>query len=150
MTAGIFRVIPLSVTPARITRRSRGTAEITLPLKLDKTALSRIPEVVSQYIADPLVHGLGSARWGTETLDTIAWCKAHASELQLSLLVVHGASDRINSAAGARLVFEAARSSDKRLVMVPGGHHEPHNDIGREQTFQALEEYLGSRVSAAA
>jgi alpha-beta hydrolase superfamily lysophospholipase len=47
-------------------------------------------------------------------------------------------------------VFEAARSQDKRLVLVPGGHHEPHNDLGREQTFQALEEYLGKRLSAAA
>jgi alpha-beta hydrolase superfamily lysophospholipase len=139
---------PLLVAIARVMSRIRPTLSLTV--KLDKSALSRIPEVVSQYIADPLVHGLGSARWGTETLDTIAWCKAHASELQLPLLVVHGASDRINSAAGARQVFEAARSSDKRLVMVPGGHHEPHNDVGREQTFQALEEYLGSRLSAAA
>jgi alpha-beta hydrolase superfamily lysophospholipase len=139
---------PLLVAIARVMSRLWPT--LSLPLKLDKTALSRIPEVVSQYIADPLVHGLGSARWGTEALDTIDWCKAHASELQLPLLVVHGASDRINSAAGARLVFEAARSSDKRLVMVPGGYHEPHNDSGREQTFQALEEYLSSRASVAA
>jgi alpha-beta hydrolase superfamily lysophospholipase len=139
---------PLLVAIARVMSRIWPT--LSMAVKLDKGALSRIPEVVSQYIADPLVHGMGSARWGTECLDTIDWCKAHASELQLPLLVVHGEADRINTAAGARLVFEAARSVDKRLVLVPGGHHEPHNDIGREQTFQALEEYLGSRLSAAA
>ena len=139
---------PLLVATARLMSRIWPT--LSMGVKLDKGALSRIPEVVSEYIADPLVHGLGSARWGTECLDAIAWCKAHASRLQLPLLVVHGDSDRINTAAGARLVFEAARSQDKRLVLVPGGHHEPHNDLGREQTFQALEEYLGQRLSAAA
>ncbi|HEX8698893.1 MAG TPA: alpha/beta hydrolase, partial [Myxococcaceae bacterium] len=139
---------PLLVAIARL--MSRVWPTLSIAVKLDKTALSRIPEVVSEYIADPLVHGLGSARWGTESLNTIDWCKAHASELQLPLLVVHGESDRINTAAGARQVYEAARSQDKRLVLVPGGHHEPHNDLGREQTFQALEEYLGKRLSAAA
>ena len=139
---------PLLVATARLMSRIWPT--LSMAVKLDKAALSRIPEVVSEYIADPLVHGLGSARWGTECLDAIAWCKAHASRLQLPLLVVHGDSDRINTAAGARRVFEAARSQDKRLVLVPGGHHEPHNDLGREQTFQALEEYLGKRLSAAA
>jgi alpha-beta hydrolase superfamily lysophospholipase len=139
---------PLLVAIARLMSRIWPT--LSIAVKLDKTALSRLPEVVSEYIADPLVHGLGSARWGTESLNTIDWCKAHASELQLPLLVVHGEADRINTAAGARLVFEAARSQDKRLVLVPGGHHEPHNDLGREQTLQALEEYLGKRLSAAA
>jgi len=139
---------PLLVATARLMSRIWPT--LSMAVKLDKGALSRIPEVVSEYIADPLVHGMGSARWGTECLDAIAWCKAHASQLQLPLLVVHGEADRINTAAGARLVFDAARSQDKRLVLVPGGHHEPHNDLGREQTFQALEEYLGKRLSAAA
>jgi len=139
---------PMLVAIARVMSRIWPT--LSMAVKLDKTALSRIPEVVSEYIADPLVHGLGSARWGTECLDTIAWCKAHASELQLPLLVVHGEADRINAAAGARQVFEAARAQDKRLVLVPGGHHEPHNDLGREQTLQALEEYLGKRLAAAA
>lgn len=139
---------PLLVAIARL--MSRVWPTLSMAVKLDKAALSRVPEVVSEYTADPLVHGLGTARWGTECLNAIAWCKAHASELQLPLLVVHGDSDRINTAAGARLVFEAARSQDKHLVLVPGGHHEPHNDLGREQTFQALEEYLGKRLSAAA
>lgn len=139
---------PLLVAIARL--MSRVWPTLSMAVKLDKAALSRVPEVVSEYTADPLVHGLGTARWGTECLNAIAWCKAHASELRLPLLVVHGDSDRINTAAGARLVFEAARSQDKHLVLVPGGHHEPHNDLGREQTFQALEEYLGKRLSAAA
>ena len=139
---------PLLVAIARLMSRLWPT--LAMPLKLDKTALSRIPEVVSEYIADPLVHGMASARWGAECLDTIARCKADASRLQLPLLVLHGESDRINSAAGARHVFEAARSADKRLVLVPGGLHEPHNDLGREQTLRALEEYLGKRLSAAA
>ncbi len=139
---------PVLVAIARLMSRLWPT--LAMPLKLDKTALSRIPEVVSAYIADPQVHGMASARWGTECLDTIDRCKARGSDLQLPLLVLHGESDRINSAAGARRVFEAARSADKRLVLVPGGLHEPHNDLGREQTFQALEEYLSKRLSAAA
>jgi alpha-beta hydrolase superfamily lysophospholipase len=107
---------PLLVALARLL--SRIWARFTLEVKLDKSALSRIPEVVSAYIADPLVHGKGSARWGSEALDAIEWVKAHAAQLQLPLLVVHGEADRINSAAGAQRIYEAARSQDKRLVLV--------------------------------
>jgi alpha-beta hydrolase superfamily lysophospholipase len=139
---------PVLVAIARLLSRLWPT--FPLELKLDKTALSRLPEVVSAYIADPLVHGKGSARWGAESLDAIEWVKLHASELQLPLLVIHGEGDRINSVAGARRIYEAARSANKRLLLVPGGHHEPHNDVGHEQVLQAVEEFLASRLSAAA
>jgi alpha-beta hydrolase superfamily lysophospholipase len=139
---------PLLVATARLL--SRLWPSFALEMKLEKSALSRLPEVVSAYIADPLVHGKGSARWGTETLDAIEWVKVHASELQLPLLVIHGEGDRINSVAGARRIHEAARSASKRLLLVPGGHHEPHNDVGQEQVFQAVEEFLAARLAAAA
>jgi alpha-beta hydrolase superfamily lysophospholipase len=139
---------PLLVATARLL--SRLWPRFPMNLKLDKTALSRIPEVVSAYIADPLVHGKASARFGAETLDAIEWVKAHATELQLPLLAVHGEMDRINSAAGARRIFEAARHPQKQLFLLPGGHHEPHNDREQEQVFQVIEEYLSARLATAA
>jgi hypothetical protein len=44
----ILLVIPLSLTPARITSRSRGTTEITVPLKLQSTStVNSVPSTKS-------------------------------------------------------------------------------------------------------
>ncbi|MDY7232460.1 alpha/beta hydrolase [Hyalangium rubrum] len=139
---------PLLVAIARFL--SRFWPSFRLKVKLDPGALSRLPNIAGEYLSDPLVHGDASARWGTEALGAIAWVKAHASELKLPLLVLHGEADRLNSLAGAQQVFDAAGSSEKRLALLPGGFHEPHNDSGREKIFMVLEEFLGARLAAAA
>ncbi|HYO58186.1 lysophospholipase [Archangium sp.] len=134
---------PLLVATARILSRVWRTFPIHL--KLAKGALSRDPAVVSAYLADPLVHSQTTVRFGTESLDTIEWVKAHASELRLPLLMVHGEADRINLVSGTRDFFEAVRVPDKKLFVVPGGHHEPHNDLGYELVLQELETRLAPR-----
>jgi len=45
-----------------------------------------------------------------------------------------GEEDRINTAEGARRFFDTVRSRDKRMHLVPGGYHEPHNDPGSVNT----------------
>lgn len=68
---------------------------LTLKTGLDATALSRDPSVVKAYQEDPLVHSLASARLGTELENTAKWVHAHAAELRVPLLIVHGEADRL-------------------------------------------------------
>jgi alpha-beta hydrolase superfamily lysophospholipase len=66
----------------------------------------------------------------------------HASEFKVPLLMIHGEGDRLNSVEGTRKFFEAVRLPEKKLLVVPGGHHEPHNDVGFEQVLHVMAAHL--------
>ena len=144
ISAGPFEPVgvasPLLVFIARL--MSRIWPRFSLPINLETAALSRIPEVVMAYEDDPLVHGMGSARWGTESLDTLDWIKAHASDVRLPLLMVHGGSDRINTPEGSRTFFDAASSQEKELHIYPQTFHEPHNDLNWQEVASDIERWM--------
>ena len=135
---------PYLVTLARIL--SRIWPKFSLSLGLDPTRLSRDREVVKAYEADPLVHGVASVRWGTETLKPIAWVKGRAGEVRIPILLIHGGADRINAPDGSRSFFEKVSLPDRELKIYPGSFHEPHNDLDYRQVvkdvFHWLERHL--------
>ncbi len=135
---------PLLVTMARLF--SRFWPRFSLPLNLETSALSRDPEVVRAYEKDPLVFGQGSARWGTETLDTIEWIKEHVSDVRLPLLMIHGGADRINAAGGTRAFFEAVTYPGKELRVYPDSYHEPHNDLDWQEVVRDIERWIDSHA----
>ncbi|GMR11719.1 MAG: monoacylglycerol lipase [Anaerolineae bacterium] len=138
---------PLLVTTARLL--SRVWPGFPLSLNLETAALSRDPEVVRAYEEDPLVHGTASARWGTETLDTIEWIKDHTSDVRLPLLMIHGGADRINAAEGTRRFFEAVTHPDKELRVYPAAYHEPHNDQDWQEVVSDVERWIESHAEGA-
>ncbi|MCY1075957.1 alpha/beta hydrolase [Archangium lansingense] len=135
---------PLLVLSARVLSLIWPVFALEVPLEPE--ALCRDPAVVSHYLKDPLVHRKASARWAVEAIEANVWVKDHAAELRLPLLLLHGEEDRINTAAGSRQFFESVSFPDKKLHLVPGGYHEPHNDPGYEQVLQQVEEFLLSHV----
>ncbi len=135
---------PLLVSMARLL--SRFWPRFPLPLDLETAALSRDPDVVRAYEEDPLVHGKASARWGSESLDTLDWTKEHASDVRLPLLMIHGGADRINAVEGSRAFFEAVPYPDKELRVYPDVYHEPHNDLGWEEEARDIERWIESQA----
>jgi len=131
---------PYLVTLARLL--SRVWPRFSLSPGLDISAISRDPAVVKAYEEDPLVHGVATVRWGTELLSTIEWVKAHAEEVRIPILLIHGEADRLCSPNGSRSFFEKVTFPDKELLVYPGGYHEPHNDINYEQVMKDLEQWL--------
>jgi alpha-beta hydrolase superfamily lysophospholipase len=137
---------PLLVTIARLL--SRIWPGFTLATGLDSTALSRIPQVVADYQNDPLVHDRGTTRFATESLNTIEWIKAHMDRMTLPFLLVHGGEDRLDAVSGPQEFYDAARSSDKELWILPGGFHEAHNDLGSGQYVGRLRDWVVQRMPA--
>jgi alpha-beta hydrolase superfamily lysophospholipase len=117
--------------------------KFSVSLGLEVEALSRDPEVLAAYVADPLVTSRATVRWGTESLDTVARVKGGMDRIDLPLLVVHGGADRLNLAAGAKSLFDAVPRDDKTLRIYPGGYHEPHNDIEHRRVVADITEWLG-------
>jgi alpha-beta hydrolase superfamily lysophospholipase len=69
----------------------------SLSNELDPKGLSHDPQVASTYVNDPLVHNRISARLALDMLRNGEWAIAHAGELSLPLLLMHGAGDPVCS-----------------------------------------------------
>lgn len=122
----------------------------TLRTRLDPAALAHDERTVAAYRADPLVHGVATARWGAEVLDRIAWVNAHAADLRLPLLLLHGEADPLHDVEGARRFYAQVPVADKSLRVYPGVRHEPHNDVARAVVLRDVIEWLEAHLPAAA
>jgi len=119
---------------------------LTLDTKLDATSISRDPAVVETYVNDPLVHSLGTPRLGTELTRAIEWTQAHAAEMRVPCLIVHGSADRLVPPEGSRIFYESMTLADKERQTYEGYYHEVFNDVGKEQVLAAAEAWIERRL----
>jgi len=119
---------------------------LTLDTKLDATSISRDPAVVEAYVNDPLVHSLGTPRLGTELTRAIEWTQAHAAEMRVPCLIVHGSADRLVPPEGSRIFYESMTLADKERQTYEGYYHEVFNDVGKEQVLAAAEAWIERRL----
>ena len=63
-------------------------------------------------------------------------------ELQLPILVLHGADDRLTSPDGSRLVHARAGSTDKSLTIYPGLYHEIFNEPEQDAVVADVARWL--------
>ncbi|MCF6180073.1 MAG: lysophospholipase, partial [Geopsychrobacter sp.] len=121
---------------------------LALRSPLDLTAISRDPEVVHAYRQDPLTHALGTPRLAMELLRTARWVQAHAAQWYLPLLLLHGSADRLTSPQQSRRFFDRVPAAQRELREYPGGFHELHNDLLRDEVFSDMAVWLKDRSSA--
>jgi len=133
-------VSPLLLLLSRLL--SRVWPRFAMDTKLDATAISRDQAVVEAYVNDPLVHSMGTARLGAEMNAAMEWVNAHAADLQVPLLILHGSADRLVPPEASRAFFERVALADKERIEYQGFYHEPHNDVGWEQAVADLEAWL--------
>ncbi len=116
----------------------------------DGSLLSRDPAVGEDNAADPLVyHG----PWARATLEA-ALAANQAVDAgpgfgDLPLLYLHGADDQIVAVAGARPVVEKLAGPDSETRILVDQRHEIFNEIGKENTFAIVADFI-DRVSPAA
>jgi alpha-beta hydrolase superfamily lysophospholipase len=115
--------------------------------------LSRDPAVVEKYVADPLctftftLSGFRALMLVLKTVSSAKW--AGTVKKELPILIVSGAEDPVGSyGAGPEKVAKRlikAGVQDVTLLLYPEYRHEPLNEIGREQVYEALIEWLEER-----
>jgi len=137
---GGLPISPLLVGLARLL--SSIWPGLTMDSKLDATAISRDPGVVETYVNDPLVHSLGTPRLATELLQAMEWVQAHAAEMKLPCLIVHGGADRLALPEASRIFYEQMTIADKARHEYEGYYHEVFNDIGKELVLGDVEAWL--------
>lgn len=112
---------------------------------VDASAVSSDPQVVKDYINDPLVyHGKTTARLGAVLLGSIQRVTAEAGTLRLPFIVVQGSADTLVDPDGARMLYDKASSHDKTIKIYDGYLHEVFNEPGRARVLQDVETWLGS------
>ena len=105
-------------------------------LTLDAETISRDPEVVRDYRADPLNHlGRVRARTGTEMMRATAAMPGRLRSLTVPVLVLHGSADRLVPVTASEMVPAHAASADVTRTVYPGLYHEPHNEPERERVL---------------
>jgi alpha-beta hydrolase superfamily lysophospholipase len=137
---GGLGVPPLLLSLSRVLARLWPT--FSLNTGLNVSGISRDPMVVKAYQEDPLVHGKGTARLGAEVPAAIAWTQAHAADLKLPLLMLHGSADLIVGPASSQLFFENVTYPDKKRIVYEGGYHESHNDTHYNEVTADLSQWL--------
>jgi acylglycerol lipase len=112
-------------------------------LQLDAEAVSRDPEVVRDYRADPLNHtGRMVARTGAELMATALAMPRRLPALTLPLLVLHGTADRLVPPAASEVVRAHAGSPDLTVRIYEGLFHEPHNEPEKDDVLADVVAWL--------
>ena len=119
-----------------------------LPVEqLPTDAVSRDPEVVAAYNADPLVHhgklpaGIARALIGVgETMPQ------RAAALTAPLLVVHGEQDKLIPVQGSRHLMECVGSQDAQLKVYPELYHEVFNEPERAVVLDDVASWIEAKI----
>lgn len=120
---------------------SKVVPRLALANEVDPKSVSRIPEVVDAYRNDPLVHNKISTRLGAEWQDATRVVMSRAGEIRIPFLILAGTADALIDPAGSRELHEQTKSTSD-LRMLEGRFHEPFNDIGSEEVFQLIADWL--------
>ena len=137
-------VSPLMVVVAKVL----GGLAPGLPVEdLPASAVSRDPDVVAAYEADPLVHhgklpaGVAKALIGVgETMPQ------RAAALTAPLLVVHGGQDTLIPVAGSERLVECVGSTDVALKVYPELYHEVFNEPERAVVLDDVTSWIETRL----
>ncbi|MGB5484892.1 serine aminopeptidase domain-containing protein, partial [Parasphingorhabdus sp.] len=111
--------------------------------------VSRDPQVVADYLADPLVYnGKMGARLATEMLGNMTEIQKNAGQISLPLLLLHGGKDSLAAADGSRFLDGHVSSSDRVLKIYPELFHEIFNEPEKDQVLNDMTDWLDNRLSA--
>ena len=116
-------------------------------LQLDATQISRDPQVVQDYLGDPLVHnGKATARLVVELVQNMETVERDRGKIQLPVIVMHGSDDAMTTSKGSEEFYKAVSSPDKTLKIYQGLYHEIFNEPERLEVMGDLAAWVDERI----
>lgn len=115
---------------------------VSMPSGLEQDAICKDPQVVKEYINDPLVHDKVTARWFTEALQAHRDVRAEVSKLKMPVLMLHGEADRLVAVEIGRSFYPLVPAEHKKLITYPGLFHEIFNEPEQRQVFNDIAAWL--------
>lgn len=110
-------------------------------------AVSRDPEVVAAYKADPLVHrGKLPAGIGRALIELGETMPQRAGAITAPLLVVHGEEDSLIPVEGSGRLVECVGSTDVHLKVYPSLYHEVFNEPEQAVVLDDVTAWIESKL----
>ena len=111
-------------------------------------ALARDPQVIRDYIADPLVHRKISAALAAWIVEEGQLARAQASSWRVPSLLLFAGQDRLVDPQGSRAFARAASPQVLQTHAYEEMFHEIFNDPDKDQVLQDLVRWLDGRFMA--
>ena len=148
--SGPLAALEAAPAPLRIAGRLLSAVAPSLPLvAIDANLVSRDPEVVRDYVSDPLNHhGKLPARTVDELVRAIDDLPEAATTITLPTLILYGTEDRLAPPAGAQMLQARIASADKTTIAYPGLFHEILNEPERDAVLTDIRGWLAERLAA--
>jgi alpha-beta hydrolase superfamily lysophospholipase len=138
-----------TVSPVMVfVAKALGRIAPGLPVEqLDADAVSRDPEVVAAYKADPMVyHGKLPAGIARGLFRVGESMPRRAGALTKPLLVVHGEKDRLIPVEGSHRLVECVASEDVHLKVYPELFHEVFNEPEQGLVLDDVTSWIETRL----
>jgi len=117
---------------------------VTIPTGLDPETISRDPEVVRAYQADPLVHKVVTLSGVLVGISAVDRAFAHAAEFPVPLLLMHGTADRLTYPRGSQ-EFADLVPENVTLKFWDGFYHELHNEPEQDEVFAFIIDWMNAQ-----
>ena len=109
--------------------------------------LSRDPETVAAYVADPLVRFHMSLRLGAALLDGIEDLQGRAGEIRIPVLLAHGECDPLTPLEPIRRFAGGLQPAGSELRIYPDMRHEILNELGRADVYRDIADWIDARTN---
>ncbi|MCF8590471.1 alpha/beta hydrolase [Gordonia liuliyuniae] len=120
-----------------------------LATALPASGVSRDPEVVAAYEADPLVwHGGIRAGLGGALIAEMKTYPDRLGSLTIPTLILHGGADVLTNPDGSRMAARLAGGDDVTLAIYPELYHEIFNEPERDQVLTDVTDWVVDHTGA--
>jgi alpha-beta hydrolase superfamily lysophospholipase len=123
---------------------ARIKPRLVMTNEVDPSTVSRIPEVVEAYRTDPLVFRSITSRTFSEWRKAAANILARANQIHIPFLILAGTADKLIDPTGS-VDLHAQAAARSELHLLEGRYHEPFNDLGSDEVFAIIAQWLKKR-----
>jgi acylglycerol lipase len=150
LLSGALAAPDAAPAPARlIARMLSAVAPRAGLIALDASLVSRDPQVVAAYRADPMVHhGKLPARTVAELIAAGQRFPELVANIRVPTLIMYGSEDRLCPPSGSVMLGERIGAADITVIPYAGLYHEILNEPERETVLDDMCAWLGAHVGA--
>jgi alpha-beta hydrolase superfamily lysophospholipase len=120
---------------------------LTLGNEIQFEALSRDPEVISEYRSDVLRHDRISAGVYLGSITTIETLRSNMHKIETPTLFQIPENDPVVGSKTTQELFKKLGASQKVLKIYPDRKHEIYNDLGRDEAFQDASSFIAKNFA---
>jgi len=148
--SGSLILVPDNISPITITI---GKMISTILPKLglaaiDSSGLSRDPNIIEAYRADPLVFtGKVTTNLSIKMNQAMDRVVTDGGKINLPLLLLHGKADYLVDPMSTQFLYDLVSSENKKTIYFEGLYHEIYNELEHDQVFEDVSSWLNKQLT---